>query len=109
MDYRALGDDQYIASNAFHAHWLRKKVHIYCDNEAVITVLCSGTMHDAFLAGNIWYTTAIHDIDAQFSHIKGVDNTVADLLSRWQGSPQQVQLLHSHIKNQNGLQFLKIC
>ena len=61
----------------------------------------SGKTCDAFLAAsaqNIWYTTAIHDIDAQFSHIKGIDNTVADLLYRWQGSPLQVQLLHSHFK-----------
>ena len=111
VDYCPLGNDQYLlATRLFYAHWSHKKVHIHCDNEAVITVLRSGKTHDAFLAAcawNIWYTTAIHNIDVQFSHIREVENTVADLLSRWQGSPQQKQILHSHIKTPKWLAVSK--
>ena len=99
-----------LAMCLFHTNWSLKKVHIYCDNEAVITVLRSGKTRDGFLAAcarNIWYTTAIHDIDAQFSHIKGVGNTVANHLSRCWGSPQQIQLLHSHIKRPKWLALSK--
>ena len=78
----------------FHNHWTKKKVLIHCDNQAVVTVLNTGKTRDFFLAAcarNVWYVTAVSDIDTHFSHIRGVDNTVADALSRWQGNPQQVQ------------------
>ena len=69
------------------------KVLIHCDNQAVVTVLNTGKTHDPFLAAcarNVWYVTAVNDIDACFSHIRGVDNTVADILSRWQGTCKSV-------------------
>ena len=56
-------------------------------------VLKSGKTRDAFLAAsarNIWYLTTVHDIDIQYSHIKGTSNQLADTLSRWQGSVQQL-------------------
>ena len=37
------------------------------------------------------------DIDLQYAHIRGVDNKVADVLSRWQGSIEQTQWLHSQV------------
>ena len=65
-----------------------------------MTVLKSGKTRDVFLAAcarNIWCFTAIHDIDVQYTHIKGANNQLADILSRWQGSLDQVPFLHSHI------------
>ena len=75
---------------------------IQCDNQAVVTVLKSGKTRDAFLAAssrNIWYLTAVHNIDLQFTHIRGTSNQLADILSRWQGSVQQLQFLHSQFSD----------
>ena len=84
----------------FHNQWSSKKVLIHCDNQAVVHG--SGKMRDPFLAAcarNVWYVTAVNDIDARFSHIRGIDNTVADILSRWQGTPQQVQISYEKVNN----------
>ena len=80
--------------------WASKKIVIWCDNQAVVTVLKSGKTRDACLAisaRNIWYVTAIHDIEIQYTHISGARNQVADTLSRWQGSVAQIEFLHSQI------------
>ena len=78
----------FLAMHLFHSQWNDKKVLIRCDNDAVVMVLESGKACDPFLAAsaqNIWYI-AVYDTDAQYSHIRGVDNTVADVLSRWKGT-----------------------
>ena len=57
----------------FHNQWTSKKVLIHCDNQAVVTVLSTGKTRDPFLAAcarNVWYVTAVDDIDACFSHIR---------------------------------------
>ena len=90
----------FLALRLFAQLWSTKKIEIHCDNQAVVTVLKSGITRDAFLAAsarNIWYLKAVHDIDIQYSHIRGASNQLADTLSRWQGSVDQVQFLHSQI------------
>ena len=37
-------------------------------------------------ARNIWYITALADIDVQYEHVMGKANRTADLLSRWMNS-----------------------
>ena len=91
-----------LALCLFHNQWTSKKVPIHCDNQAVVTVLNTGKTRDPFLAAcarNVGCVTAVNDIDACFSHISGVDNVVADILSRWQGTSQQVQLLYEKVNN----------
>ena len=76
-----------------------KKVLIHCDNAAVVCVLRSGKTRDPYLgacACNVWYVAATSDIDLQYTHIRGVDNKVADALSKWQGTDQW-QLLGLHV------------
>ena len=78
-----------LAVRLFQAQWSGKKVLIKCDNEAVVSVLRSGKTKDPYLgacARNIWYVCALADIDVQYVHVRGLDNRVADLLSRWTGS-----------------------
>ena len=70
-----------LAMKLFAHLWSSKKILIHCDNHAVVTVLKSGKIRDAFLAAsarNIWYVTAIHDIEVQYAHISGISNQVAD-------------------------------
>ena len=78
-----------VAVRVFAAYWSKKRIHIRCDNLAVVQVLKSGKTRDAFLgsvARNIWLEAACADIDLSYSHIAGTQNVVADLLSRWQNS-----------------------
>ena len=91
-----------MAIRLFKFQWASRKVFIRCDNEAVVTVLRTGKTRDPFLAAcarNIWLESALSDIDLQYGHIRGVDNRVADMLSRRQGSLEQIQWLQSQVVN----------
>ena len=96
-----------MALRLFAQLWSTRKILIQCDNLAVVTVLKSGKTRDAFLAAsarNIWYLTALFDIALQFTHIRGASNQLADILSRWQGSDQQIEFLNSQVSNPVWLQ-----
>ena len=41
----------------------------------------------ATCARNVWLLSAMYNINIIFSHIRGLDNTVAGLLSRWHQTP----------------------
>ena len=65
--------------------WVHSNLTIYCDNYAVVQVMNSHRTKDPFLAicdRNVWLLTAKYDISLQVSHIRGVKNTQADVLSR---------------------------
>ena len=85
-----------VAAKIWVTHWSNQKVQIFCDNMAVVEVLTTGKTRDKTLATcsrNLWLIAAIFNIDFIFSHIPGVKNTVADLLSRWKNDPQHTQKL----------------
>ena len=91
-----------LAVRLFQAQWSGRRVLIRCDNEAVVSVLWSGRAIDPYLgacARNIWYVSALADMDLQYAHIRGLDNGVADLLSRWTGSPADVSKLLSRVQD----------
>ena len=44
-------------------------------------------------------------MEVQYKHVSEVNNQVADILSRWQGSPAQVEFLYSQVPN---LQWLTV-
>ena len=90
-----------LAVRLFAFIWASKKILIRCDNEAVVTVLKSGKTRNPCLAAcsrNIWYASAMSDMDIQYAHIRGSENGVADTLSRWQGTQDQVSYLYSNVK-----------
>jgi hypothetical protein len=73
-----------------------RAVTVWCDNQAAVSILCSGRGSDPVLhsvAWNLWLLAANIDCDLQFSHISGADNKVADLLSRWDDHPAPTALL----------------
>ena len=75
-----------IAVRLFKRQWASSRVLIHCDNEAVISVLRTGKTRDPYLAAcasNIWYASATSDINLQYAHTRGLDNKIADVLSRW--------------------------
>ena len=81
-----------IAISLFTFLWASKKILTRCDNEAVVTVLKSGKTRI------VWYASAMSDIDIQYAHIRGSENGVVNILPRWQGTPDQVNYLHSNVK-----------
>ena len=91
-----------VAIRIFAAHWSKKKVLIKCDNNAVVQVLTNNRTKDAFLGActrNIWYHTALNDIEVSYVHIMGKCNIVADTLSRWSNSVADNQILFSQVQN----------
>ena len=73
---------------------------VKCDNQAVVSVLKHSRTKDAFLAAcarNIWLLAAGYDLEMDYFHIKGKENVVADLLSRWKNTINDVLKLHAHI------------
>ena len=82
-----------MALRLFACFWSGTRILIKCDNDAVVKVLNAGKARDPFLgacAHNVWYMSALAAVDLQYEHILGRDNPVADLLSRWQFSQQNV-------------------
>ena len=57
-----------------------------CDNIAMVEVLTFGRARDpimAISARNIWLLVAMFNVNIVVNHISGLENTVADFLSRW--------------------------
>ena len=68
----------------------------------LVVVLNNGKTRDPFLvtcASIIWYCIAQNDISLSYTHVLGKNNQVADLLSRWQITQQQVAQLWACVEN----------
>ncbi len=66
--------------------WKSQRILVYCDNEASVTVLNSGKTKDSFLQAcvrEICFLAACKEFEIKAVHLPGVENTLADLLSRW--------------------------
>ena len=91
-----------VALKIWGHHWANKCVKLFCDNQAVVEVLSSGRACDQILATcarNVWLLTAMFNINLVVTHIQGTHNNVADLLSRWGNTPQDVQKLHQWVNS----------
>ena len=53
----------------------------------------------ATIVRNIWFVTSLNDIKISVCHIVGRDNTIADLLSRWENYFHQVSQLQRLVQN----------
>ena len=74
-----------IASALWGHQWARHKVQCQCDNEAVVAVLASRTSkqpHLMHLLRCLFFIEACYDLEVTCVHIPGVDNDLADDLSR---------------------------
>ena len=73
----------------------KRKIEFKCDNWSVVEAVKKGSSKDTMamhLLRCLWFLTAIFDIQITVSHIPGVLNTSADLLSRNQ--LKQFLMLH---------------
>ena len=74
-----------IAAALWAPSWHGKNVIVQCDNSAVVSIINHGASknQDAMhLARCLAFITAKFDFHMQAAHIKGVDNILADALSR---------------------------
>ena len=91
-----------LALHLFAQHWVGTRILIKCDNNAVVKVLNAGKARDPYLgacARNVWYMAALSDIDLQYVHVLGKNNVVADLLSRWQYTTENVTQLNALVSS----------
>jgi len=75
-------------------HWLGMRIVVLCDNEASVTVLNSGRSRSPFLQSclrNLWLCAAKGQFELRAVHLPGIDNRLADHLSRWNTSPSHRQ------------------
>ena len=75
-----------VALIVWHNQWSGHKVLIKCDNQAVVSVLTTGKTRDSTLAKyarNIFLSLSACNVDIMVIHVPGKMNPVADLLSRW--------------------------
>jgi hypothetical protein len=71
-------------------------VDVWCDNKAAVSILNSGRGKDPVLqavARNLWLEAARLDCDVHFTHIRGANNHMADLLSRCRDHPNPTACL----------------
>ena len=90
-----------VALKVWHKQWTGTRVLIRCDNKAVVSVLTTGKTRYSTMAKyakNIFLWLSAFNIDIRVVHIAGKLNPVADLLSRWNVTINNVsklqQLVH---------------
>ena len=101
-----------VAVRVWKYCWARKSILIYCDNQAVVSVLNSDKTHDmlwAALAHNISMNIAMADINIKLIHIMSKKNVLAYSFSKHQDPQHQdkvsqiftiaPQRLHQSLRN----------
>ena len=75
------------AVNTWGHLWARKKVLFHCDNQAVVDIWRTGTTKSPdvmALIRMLYFCAATHNIHVIITHVAGVNNAIADALSRFQ-------------------------
>jgi hypothetical protein len=67
-----------------------------------VNILNSGRGRDPilhYIARNLWLLEAALDCDIVFSHVRGIHNSTADLLSRWHVTNNPISKLFALLNN----------
>ena len=92
-----------VALRVWAGSFQNRQCIIWCDNFAVVNAFNSHKIRDSFLSAcvrTVWLLCAEHNIQLIVKHIKGTNNTYADILSRW--------YYYSNL-NTSSVKFLKSC
>ena len=76
-----------IACETWGAHWSGKRILFHCDNQAVVQVWDSGLSRSSdlmYLVRALFFVAAHKNFNVLVRHIRGVNNSIADSLSRLQ-------------------------
>ena len=93
-----------VALYVWRQCWANKRIKIHCDNKAVEDILTYVRTRDATMATcahNIWLLAALYNrcICLTVVHTEGHNNSIADLLSSWNYTKDNVRTLHTFIPN----------
>ena len=97
-----------VAIRIWGDQWSSQKVVLYCDNQAVVSVLNNGKTHDLTLAAivrNIKMQAAIKNISLYVVHMLDKNNVIADLPSRWSITSNRQEKLNNLLPNHVTIQF----
>ena len=75
------------AAHTWGEQWARKRLLVHCDNQAVVHIWQAGTSKNSDLMAlvrTLFLKAATHNFTILLQHIQGVDNGIADSLSRSQ-------------------------
>ena len=92
----------FVALKVWGSDWASRKLVISLDNSAAVSIINTGFTRDpllATIARNIWFQGAVNNIQIWATHVPGVKNQVADLLSRWESHGNPMALLTLWSKN----------
>lgn len=76
-----------LAAATWGSQWQRKRLLVHCDNHAVVHIWRTGTSKQQSLmrlVRTLFFTAATHNFTLILQHIQGIDNGIADALSRSQ-------------------------
>ena len=79
-----------IAVRLWGSQFEGQKILIYCDNMQAVTAINTGKTRDSCIGScvrQLWLETALHGFQLKAVHLPGVENRLADSLSRWHLSP----------------------
>ena len=76
-----------MACNVWGQYWCRKRILFHCDNQSIVQVWESGLSRSSdlmHLVRTLFFIAACHNFHVMICHIPGIDNSIADALSRMQ-------------------------
>ena len=76
-----------MACEVWGKHWSSKRLLFHCDNQAIVHVWESGLSHSSSLiclVRALFFIAAHCNFHVLIAHIPGIDNSIADSLSRMQ-------------------------
>ena len=76
-----------ITCETWGTHWSGRRILFHCDNHAIVQVWESGLSRSSDLMYLVWalfYVAASNNFKVMIRHICGIDNCIADSLSRLQ-------------------------
>ena len=79
------------------------KLQVFCDNQASVDVINSGKARDKFMASclrELWLEVAMFGFELRAVHLPGVDNRIADSLSRWNIHPKYQKMFREFTNNE---------
>lgn len=74
-----------VSIKVWGKRWMGKRIVIYCDNMTSVTVVNSGASRDPFLQQclrEICFWAARYEFELKATHLPGMENRTADILSR---------------------------
>ena len=75
-----------ISVRLWGSSYAGQKILVYCDNQQAVLAMNTGKTKHPFMAKcvrQLWWETAIYDFQLKAVHLPGVENRLADSLSRW--------------------------